>query len=75
MSYTKKDKFTLSYDASVKRIRGEGKIALDSVMNEALAAFDQEHSDAKNNGEVLEVTDRVTLMRYLRTGTRKQIGS
>jgi hypothetical protein len=74
--YQHKDKYVLSYDAGVKRIRLEGRIALDQVLNDAIDAWSREHEAAKKRGEVLELTgDRDALMVYLRASARKALTS
>lgn len=74
--YRHKDKYVLSYDAGVKRIRLEGRLALDQVLNDALDAWSKEHEAAKKRGEVLELTgDREELTRYLRVSARKALGA
>lgn len=53
--YRYKDNAQIAYDANKKRLRLEGQIALDSVLNEALNLMTTKFNEALARGEILEI--------------------
>ena len=74
--YRYKDNVQLAYDANVKRIRTEGAIVLQAMLNEALAEMDQQFTEALNRGEVLSIGgSREEMLGFLRTAAQKQLAA
>lgn len=74
MGYRKKDEYVLAYQEGVKRIRQEGRIVLDRILNEALAEWSRESEAAKQRGDVLElVGNRQEIHDYFRRSARKAL--
>lgn len=73
--YTKRDSVELAYAANVKRIRLEGRIVLDNLMNEALAEMTEEFNERLTRGELLNIEgNREELKKYLRRAADKELG-
>lgn len=73
--YRHKNAASLAYDANKKRLRLEGRLVLDLLMNEALHAMTQEFNEALNRGEVLELEGtREEMLQYLRVAAQQQLG-
>ena len=76
MSYNYKNSAALAYDRNKKRLRLEGRLILDELLNEALDAMTCEFNEALANGEVLELEgSREELLGFLRVATLRQLGS
>ncbi len=74
-NYTYKDAVALAYDGNKKRLRAEGSIILDGLMNEALDTMTTEFNEALNRGELLEIGGtRTEMLGFLRTAAQKQLG-
>lgn len=76
MSYNKKDTVVLTYNANKKRLRCEGQILLDEVLNEAVAEMDEQFTEALNRGEVLTIEgSRAEFRRFLRAASEKLLNA
>lgn len=74
--YRKKDRLALAYDANKKRIRTEGTIILNEVLNSALAEMDRQFQEAVNRGELLSIVATGEEMRaFLRDAAARELGS
>ncbi len=74
-NYVYKDAVALAYDGNKKRLRAEGSIILDGLMNEALNTMTTEFNEALNRGELLEIGGtRTEMLGFLRTAAQKQLG-
>jgi hypothetical protein len=72
--YRKKDAVRLAYDANKKRLRCEGQVILDAVLNEALDEMDRAFQDALSRGEILHIGGSAEEMRaFLRLAAEKQL--
>lgn len=72
MSYRKKDNIRLTYMENEKRMRLEGRLLVERLLNEAVAEMSAEFDEALANGQLLVVGDtRDDLQRYLRTAADK----
>jgi hypothetical protein len=71
-----KDNVRLTFDANKKRLRAEGQILLDRVMNEALNEMATQFNDALARGELLEIGGSQAEMRqFLAVAAAKQLGA
>lgn len=72
--YLKKDELRLRWDEAKRRLRMEGRFFMDRVLNEVIAAADEEFQLQETRGEMPEVPDRVEEIRdYVRAGIAKVI--
>ena len=70
-----KNNVALAYDRNKKRLRLEGRLILDELLNEALNEMTGAFNEAAANGEVLELEGtRDEMLGYLRTAAQKQLG-
>lgn len=53
--YRHKDAVSLAYDANKKRLRLEGRLVLDALMNEALNEMTSQFNEALGRGEILDI--------------------
>lgn len=72
--YQKKDAVRLAYNANKKRLRCEGQVILDAIMNEALDEMDRQFQEAIGRGEILHIGGSAAEMRaYLRRAAEKNL--
>lgn len=75
-SYRHKGHDELIFDANVKRIRLEGRIILDEVMNEALKIMSDRFQEARLNGTVLELDGNKELLKeFLLEASKRELES
>lgn len=73
--YQHKTPAALAYDRNKKRLRLEGRLILDELLNEALAEMTGTFNEAAANGEVLELEGtRDELLGFLRVAFQRQLG-
>lgn len=73
--YVAKDQTQLTYEANVKRIRTEGRVVLDTMLNEALAAHSKAFNAGVQRGELLELRlDAQDVKRLLGSSAQKVLG-
>lgn len=53
--YNRKDEVTLAYQANVKRLRLEGRLALDRLLNDAVATMTHNFNAGLERGEILDL--------------------
>lgn len=63
--YIHKDNILLEFEANKKRLRTEGRIVLDRVLNEALDQMAKEFNAGLDRGEVLRVESSPNELRRL----------
>jgi len=74
MNHVHKGPAELAYDENKKRLRFEGRILMDRVMNEVLAHMTDEFQAALLRGEVLEVgSSREEAREYFKRVARLQL--
>lgn len=74
--YLYKDAVALAFDANKKRLRLEGRILLDRIMNEALAEMTHEFNAGLERGELLNVGGSPEdLRRFLRVAAGRELGA
>jgi hypothetical protein len=64
-SYTYKNEVDLAFDANKKRLRCEGAILLQQVLNEALHEMSEQFNAGLAEGEILEIGGTREEMRQL----------
>lgn len=70
-----KDAAAMAYDRNKKRLRLEGRLVLDEVLNVALTEMTTQFNDALVRGDVLELEGtREEILDYLRTAAQRQLG-
>lgn len=73
--YRYKDGAAMAYDRNKKRLRLEGRLVLDEVLNVALAEMTTEFNAALLQGETLELEGtREEILSYLRNAAARQLG-
>lgn len=73
--YQYKTAAQLAYDRNKKRLRLEGRLILDELLNEALAEMTGAFNEAAAEGEVLELEGtREEMLGYLRIAYQRQLG-
>lgn len=74
-NYNHKDAVALAYDANKKRLRLEGRIILDRLMNEALAEMTHEFNEGLQRGELLNIGGSAEELKgFLRIAARRELG-
>lgn len=74
-NYAYKDPVDLAYSANRRRLRTEGAILLDAVMNEALNEMTAQFNEALNEEKILEIGGtREEMLGFLRAAAQKQLG-
>lgn len=72
--FNKKDNIALAFDANKKRLRVEGAIILDELMNEAIGEMTNQFDEALNRGEILHVGgSREEMKGFLRIAAQRQL--
>ena len=75
-NYITKDNVQLAYDANKKRLRAEGAIILDAVLNLALTEMTTQFNAALGEGQILEIGGtREEMKEFLRVAAQKQLGA
>ena len=75
-NYRYKDHVALAFDANKKRLRVEGRIILDSVLNEALHEMTAQFNEALTRGEILEIGgSREEMKEFLRLAAERHLGA
>jgi hypothetical protein len=73
--FTSKDEATLAYEANKKRLRVEGQLILDRVMNEALRDMTAEFNKNLNRGRIVSLAlNEDALKRSFRRAAKKVLG-
>lgn len=76
MNYAYKNEAALVFDSNKKRLRLEGRLVLDRIMNEVLREMAEEFNDALNRGEILSVGGSASeTQEYFTSSARKVLGS
>lgn len=76
MGHNYKSEVAMAYDRNKKRLRLEGRLVLDELMNEALNEMTGAFNEAAARGEILELEGtREEMLGFLRIATQKQLGS
>jgi hypothetical protein len=71
-----KNNVAMAYDRNKKRLRLEGRLILDELLNEAMNEMTGAFNEAAAKGEILELGGtRDELLGYLRTAAQTQLGS
>ena len=74
-NYRYKDEVALAYDANKKRLRLEGRILLDRIMNEALAEMTDQFNRGLERGEVLLIGGSEDEFKsFLRIAASRELG-
>jgi hypothetical protein len=74
--YNYKNDVAMAYDRNKKRLRFEGRLILDELLNEALNEMTGAFNEAAANGQILELEGtRDEMLGYLRQAAQKQLGS
>lgn len=72
MAYMKKDEAALRWDEVKKRLRLEGRIVLDRIMNEVLAEADKDFAAGLESGSLMDIPDsRADLQAYFTRAASK----
>lgn len=72
-SYHKMDEVELAFEGNKKRLRTEGSIILQRVMNEALAEMTSQFQESLAHGELLQLGGTAAEMKqYLKLASEKQ---
>lgn len=72
--YRYKDRVDLEFSANLKRLRVEGRIILDDVLNEALNEMNFQFQAALARGEILSIGgSREDMKAYLRAAAERQL--
>lgn len=72
---TRKDKVALAYQANLKRLRVEGRIILDEVLNEAESEMTDQFKEALDRGEILSIEgSREEMKEFLRRAAERELG-
>lgn len=74
MNYNHKNQAALTYDENKKRLRLEGRILLDRVMNDVLHEMTEEFTAAILEGKILEIgASREEIQDYFRRSAQRQL--
>jgi hypothetical protein len=74
--YTHKDATTLAYEANKKRLRVEGQILLDNMMNEAVHEMTQQFNKELSHGRIVELKlDEDSVRKLFKSSSRKVLGA
>lgn len=76
MNYNYKGQAALAFDENKKRLRLEGRLVCDRIMNEVLREMTSEFQDALLRGEVLTLGGSAAeTQEYFTAAARKALGS
>jgi precorrin-6B methylase 2 len=76
MNYNYKSEAQQAFDTNKLRLRLEGRIVLNRIMNEVLREMTQEFQDALLQGEILTLGGSASeTQEYFTTAARKALGS
>lgn len=75
-TYNYKDGVALAYERNKKRLRLEGTVVLDAMMNEALSEMTAEFNKGLERGEILEIGgSQEDMRRYLKLAAQKELSA
>lgn len=73
-SYTKREDVELAFNANVVRLRAEGRLILDRILNESLSEMSKQFHEGIGRGVTLEIGgSRSEMKRFLRDAAARHL--